>query len=145
MKKIVTLSLLILGWEIAFCQKPSNTSEESMRKIIADKIATYNKQDWVGEKKTLSDSVKVYEFPNTLRDSTADGLISRHSKTFAKYPKNKAEIFDIYIVGNKAILKEKITGRGEPFYSALIYEFDNDKIVKIWFISNSPTTQRSKN
>ena len=98
MKKLTTFLLMSLSWTIAFCQKPSNTSEESMRKIIADKIATYNKQDWVGEKKTLSDSVKVYEFPNTLRDSTADGLISRHSKTFAKYPKNKAEIFDIYIL-----------------------------------------------
>ena len=134
-----------LSWTIAFCQKASNTSEESIRKIITDKIASYNKQDWAGEKKTLSDNVKVYEFPNTLRDSTADDLISRHSKTFAKYPKNKAEIFDIYIVGNKAILKEKIAGRGEPFYSALIYEFDNDKVVNIWFISNSSRTQRPKN
>lgn len=144
MKKLTAFLLMTMSWTLAFCQKPSNTSEESMRKIIADKIATYNKQDWAGEKKTLSDSVKVYEFPNVIRDSTSDGLISRHSKTFAKYPKNNAEIFDIYIVGNRAILKEKITGRGEPFYSALIYEFDNDKIVKIWVISNSPTTQRPK-
>ena len=134
-----------LSQTIAFCQKPSNTSEEFIRKIITDKISSYNNQDWAGEKKTLSDSVKVYEFPNTLRDSTADDLISRHSKTFAKYPKNKAEIFDIYIVENKAILKEKVTGRGAPFYTALIYEFDNDKIVNIWFISNSQTTQRPKN
>lgn len=134
-----------LSWGIVFSQKPSNTSEESIRKIISDKITSYNNQDWAGEKKTLSDSVKVYEFPNTLRGSSADDLISRHSKTFSKYPKNEAEILDIYIVGNKAILKEKVTGRGEPFYSALIYEFNNDKIVNIWFISNSQTTQRPKN
>ena len=134
MIKLTAFLLLTMSWTITFSQHTSNTSEESIRKIIADKVATYNKQDWAGEKKTLSDSVKVYEFPNAIRDSTSDGLISRHSKTFAKYPKNKAEIFDIYIVGNKAILKEKITGRGEPFYSALIYEFDNDKIVKIWVI-----------
>jgi hypothetical protein len=131
MKKLATFLLMTLSWTIAFCQMPSNTSEESMREIIAAKISTHNNQDWTGEKKTLSDSVKVYEFPNAIRDLTSDGLISRHSKTFAKYPKNKAEIFDIYIVGNKAILKEKVTGRGEPFYSALIYEFDNDKIEKI--------------
>lgn len=39
----------------------------------------------------------------------------------------------------------KSNGRGEPFYAVNIYEFDNSKIVKIWFISNSSTTQRSKN
>ncbi len=39
---------------------------------------------------------------NSLRDSTAEGLIARYPKTFAKYPKNKIKIIDIYIVGNKA-------------------------------------------
>lgn len=59
MKKLTGFLLMTLSWTIAFCQKPSNTSEESMRKIIADKIATYNIQDWAGEKKTLSDSAKA--------------------------------------------------------------------------------------
>jgi len=61
-----------------------------------------------GRKKGLSDSVKVYEFPNSLRDSTAEDLISRYPKTFAKYPKNKAEIFDIYIVATKQFAKRKL-------------------------------------
>jgi hypothetical protein len=85
-----------------------------MRKIIQDGISSYNNQDWTRVKKGLSDDVKVYEFPNSLRDSSADQLISHYPQTFAKYPKNRAEIFDICIVGNKAICKEKITGRGDP-------------------------------
>ena len=88
---------------------------------------------------------KVYEFPNTLRDSSADELISHYPKTFAKYPNNKAEVIDITVIGNKVILKQKITGRGAPFYAINIYEFVNNKIAKIWFISNSPTTPRPKN
>ena len=96
-------------------------------------------------KKFHSDSIKVYEFPNSLRDSTADALIARYPKTFAKYPKNKIETIDITIIGNKAIIKDQVKGRGEPFYAVNIYEFDNNKIVKIWFISNSSTTQRPKN
>ena len=96
-------------------------------------------------KKFHSDSVKVYEFPNTLRDSTVEDLIARYPKTFEKYPQNKIIISDIFIVGNKAIIKQKVTGRGEPFYAVNIYEFENDKIIKIWFISNSSTTQRPRN
>jgi hypothetical protein len=145
MNKLITLLILILGWETAFCQNISNTSEESIRKIIKDKNASYNRQDWASIKKIHSDNIKVYEFPNSLRDSTVESLIARYPKTFAKYPKSKIKIIDIYIVGNKAIIRQKVTGRGEPFYTVNIYEFDNNKIVKIWFISNSPTTQRPKN
>lgn len=145
MKKIIILSLLVFGWQITFCQDTYNTSDESMRKIIKDKNAAYHRQDWAGMKMFLADSIKVYEFPNSLRDSTAEGLIARYPKTFAKYPKNKIRTIDITIVGNKAIIKDKVTGRGEPFYAVNIYEFHNNKIVKIWFISNSPTTQRPKN
>lgn len=133
-----------LSWTTSYCQTISNTSDSSMRKIIEDGIASYNNQDWIGVKKGLSDSVKVYEFPGTIRDSSADELISHYPKTFAKYPNNKAEIIDMTVIGNKVILKQKITGRGVPFYTVNIYEFDKNRISKIWFISNSPTTPRPK-
>ena len=145
MKKLIFISLLILGWGTSFCQSISNTSEESMRQIINDKNAAYNRQDWASIKKFHSDSVKVYEFPNSLRDSTVQDLIARYPKTFEKYPKNKIKTKDITIVGNKAIIKDKVTGRGKPFYAVNIYQFDDNRIVKIWFISNSSTTQRPKN
>ena len=145
MKKLIFLSLLILSWVTTFCQNTSNTSDESIRKIIHDKNTAYNKQDWASMKIFHSDSVKVYEFPNSLRDSTVDDLIARYPKTFEKYPNNKINISEIFIVGNKAVIKQEVTGRGEPFYAINIYEFDKNKIVKIWFISNSSTTQRPKN
>ncbi|MFY7840879.1 MAG: hypothetical protein ACOVP7_11425 [Lacibacter sp.] len=144
MKKLILLSLLMLGWQITFCQSTSTTSNESIIKMINDKNAAYHRQDWASMKIFIADSIKVYEFPNSLRDSTADGLIARYPKTFAKYPNNKITTIDITVIGNKAIIKDEVTGRGEPFYAVNIYEFDNDKIVKIWFISNSSTTQRPK-
>lgn len=145
MKNLIILLLLMFSGGAAFCQISSGTSEESMRKIINDKNTAYNRQDWASMKKFHSDSVRVYEFPNTLRDSTARDLIARYPKTFEKFPQNRIEVKDITIVGNKAVIKQEVTGRGEPFYAINIYEFDNDKIVKIWFISNSSTTQRPKN
>ena len=145
MKKQIILLILIFSGTISYCQSVPNTSDSSMRKIIQDGITSYNNQDWAGVKRGLSDNVKVYEFPNTLRDSSADELISHYPKTFAKYPNNKAEIIDITVIGNNVILKEKITGRDEPFYAINIYEIANNQIVKIWFISNSPTTPRPKN
>lgn len=145
MKKLFILLLFVLGYEVTFCQSYSDTSAETMIKIINDKNTAYNRQDWISMKSFHADSVKVYEFPNLLRDSTAEGLIARYPKTFEKYPNNKIKVLDVLIVGNKAIIKQKVTGRGKPFYAMNIYEFDNNKIVKIWFLSNSPTTQRSKN
>jgi len=145
MNKLIILSLLMFGGGAALCQTSSGTSEESMRRIINDKNTAYNRQDWASMKQFHSDSVRVYEFPNTLRDSTARDLIARYPRTFEKYPQNRIEVKDITIVGDKAVIKQEVTGRGEPFYAINIYEFDNDKIVKIWFISNSSTTQRPKN
>jgi hypothetical protein len=144
MKRLIAFLITVTSCTMTYCQDLSNTPEDAMRKILTDGIAAYNKQDWPGIKKGLADSVKVYEFPNTLRDSSADELISHYPITFAKYPNNKAEIIDITVIGNKIILKQKITGRDVPFFSINIYEFDNNKIAKIWFISNSPTTPRPK-
>lgn len=145
MKKNILLTVLIFACVSTYCQPSVNTSEKYMRKIIEDKNAAYNRQDWAAMESFHVDTVRVYEFPNTLRDSTAEGLVARYPTTFAKYPKNKIKIADISIVGNKAIIKQKVKGRGKPFYAINIYEFDNNKIVKIWFISNSATTQRPKN
>jgi hypothetical protein len=144
MKKLIILTLVILSREITFCQTASNTSDETIQKLIYEKNETYNRQDWAGIKNFHADSIRVYEFPNLLRDSTVVDLIARYPKTFEKYPTNKIEVLDITILGNKAIIKQQVTGRGEPFLSVNIYEFDKNKIVKIWFISNSPTTQRPK-
>lgn len=144
MKRLLILSVWILGWETAMSQNMPNTSEETIRKIIHDKNASYNRQDWASMKVYHADSVRVYEFPDNLRDSTVEDLIARYPKTFEKYPKNKIKISDITVLGNKAIITQKVTGRDEPFDAVNIYEFDNDKIVKIWFISNSSTTQRPK-
>jgi len=145
MKILIILTLLLFGNETIYSQSLSNTSDETIKNIIHEKNDAYNRQDWAVMKKFHSDSVKVYEFPNTLRDSTVEDLIARYPKTFEKYPQNKIIISDIFIVGNKAIIKQKVTGRGEPFYAVNIYEFENDKIIKIWFISNSSTTQRPRN
>lgn len=131
MQKLIIILLLTFFWAKAFCQSYPNTTEETMRKIIKDKNAAYNRQDWASIKKFHADSVKVYEFPNSLRDSTAEGLIASYPNTFKKYPKNKIETKDITIVGNKAIIKDKVTGRGKPFYAVNIYQFDNNRIVKI--------------
>jgi hypothetical protein len=145
MKKLTIFLITAFSWTMTYCQNISNTPEDSMRKIITDGIAAYNNQDWAGVKKGLADNVKVYEFPNKLRDSSAAELISHYPKTFAKYPNNKSEIIDITVIGNKLILKQKITGRGDSFYTLNIYEIVNSKIENIWFISNSPTTPRPKN
>ena len=130
---------------VIYSQNNSDAVRSTMISMINKSIEYYNSQNFAELGKVYADTVKVYEFPNTLRDSSFVQLISHYPQTFAKYPNNRAEIFDITIVGNKAICKERISGRGEPFETVLIYEFDKIKIVKIWFISNSSTTPRPGN
>lgn len=145
MKRII-ISLTILLCHLTICaQNNSDTSETEMKKMINTLSDYYNNQNFENLPEVLSDSLKVFEFPDKLRSSNLAQVISQWKKTFEKYPQNKAEIFDIYIVGNKAILKERILGRGESFETVLIYEFVNGKIIKVWFISDSPTTARAKN
>jgi len=144
MKQFALLLLLIIIPFFSIAQK-TGTAKSTMIQVINKSIELYNAQNFAALKNVYADNVRVYEFPNTLRDSSLAQLISHYPNTFSKYPNNKAEIFDINIIGNKAICKERITGRGEPFETVLIFEFDKSKIVKVWFISNSSTTPRPGN
>lgn len=144
MKKVIISLTIMLCHLTIYSQNNSDASELEMTKMINTLSEYYNNQKFTNLSEILSDSLQVFEFPDKLRSSNLDQVISQWKKTFIKYPKNKAEIFDIYIVGNKAILKERIYGRGEPFETVLIYEFSNGEIIKVWFISNSPTTVRAK-
>jgi len=144
MKQFALLLLLIIISFFSIAQK-TGTAKSTMIQVINKSIELYNAQNFAALKNVYADNVRVYEFPNTLRDSSLARLISHYPNTFSKYPNNKAEIFDINIIGNKAICKERITGRGEPFETVLIFEFDKSKIVKVWFISNSSTTPRPGN
>jgi hypothetical protein len=55
-----------------------------MIQMINRSIELYNAQNFAALKNVYADDVRVYEFPNTLRDSSLPQLISHHPNTFAK-------------------------------------------------------------
>jgi hypothetical protein len=59
-------------------------------------------------------------------------LIDRFKSNFKKFPENHAEVLSVIVSSNKAVIKEKITGRGEPIFVVVVFEIQNDQIVRIW-------------
>jgi hypothetical protein len=48
-------------------------------------------------------------------------LIDRFKSNFKKFPENHAEVLSVIVSSNKAVIKEKITGRGEPIFVVVVF------------------------
>ena len=111
-------------------------TESEMKQVIKNEFKFYNKQDFIEMRKLFSDDFKAYNFPDgtTVKVSNPDDLMKRYAGIFTEFPKNQVEMLEIIIMGNKAFVKEKITGRKEPIIAMAIFEIENFKITKNWLI-----------
>ena len=74
MKQFALLLLLIIIPFFSIAQK-TGTAKSTMIQVINNSIELYNAQNFAALKNVYADYVRVYEFPNTLRDSSLAKLI----------------------------------------------------------------------
>ncbi|WP_174727502.1 nuclear transport factor 2 family protein [Mesobacillus harenae] len=106
-----------------------------IEKIVQDQIEFYNHGDLEGFASTYADHITVYTFPdNTVTLRGKQELMDRYRETFKK--KMYAEIRNRSVVGNKVIDWEIATNglTGEKASLMAIYEIEDNRITKVWFI-----------
>lgn len=128
MKKLFFFLFLLTN--LTFAQ-----SQEITPEILAQKqLNGYNSRDIEAFLEPYADDVEVYIFPNTLRSKGKDEMRKSYDAYFSKTPNLHCEIKNRIIQGNTVIDKEYITGTGKPFEAIAIYQIENNKIKRVYFV-----------
>lgn len=111
---------------------------EKISEMLAQKqLDAYNRQNLEEFLAVYSDDVVIMDFPeNKVTANGIDEMRTRYGKLFKEHPNNHAELLARIVHGNKVVDHELVTGRenSEPKKAVAIYEIENEKIAKVWFL-----------
>lgn len=128
MKKIFVLCFLLSS--AVFAQKQEMTPETLAQK----QLEAYNAHNINAFLEPYADDVEIYLFPNKLLYKGKDAMRKEYGEFFKNASKLHCELKNRIVQGNTVIDKEYITGAGEPFEAVAIYQIENNKIKKVYFI-----------
>jgi len=116
--------------------KPDTLIRETPLALVQRQLNAYNAHNLDAFLEPYADDVELYDFPNTL--VTKGKAEMRKQYTFLNnVPELHCEIKERIIQGNTIIDKESVTGFGnKPLEATAIYQIENNKIKKVFFISN---------
>jgi len=107
--------------------------------ILAQRqLDAYNKQDIEAFLEVYANDVEVRTFPaNELTYQGIDLMRARYSALFEQNPNQHAALLSRIVKGNIVIDHEHVTGRtsGEESEAIAMYEIEQGKISKVWFVS----------
>lgn len=128
MKKILILFILLSS--AVFAQKQETTPE-----VLAQKqLEAYNAHDIDAFLEPYADDVEIYGFPDKLLYKGKETMRKDYGEFFKNTPKLHCELKNRIIQGNRVIDKEYVTGAGKPFEAVAVYQIENNKIKKVYFI-----------
>jgi hypothetical protein len=81
-----------------------------------------------------ADDVEIYNFSNTLLMKGKEEMRKSYQKYFESTPKLHCELKNRIVQGNTVIDHEYITGVNMPFTAVAIYQIENGKIKKVYFV-----------
>jgi imidazolonepropionase-like amidohydrolase len=114
-----------------------NTEEllsPSPETLVQQQLNAYNVRDLEAFIAPYSDSVELYNFPNTLIAKGKEQMKNGYVEMFKNTPDLHCEIVKHIVMGNTIIDHERISGFGNNKIEAIvIYEIEKGKIVRVYF------------
>ncbi|MFV8827518.1 nuclear transport factor 2 family protein [Alkalihalobacterium sp. APHAB7] len=110
--------------------------ENIAEKLAQTQLDAYNRQNLEDFLTVYSEDVEIYEFPSTLIYKGIEKMRERYGQLFQANPNQHAALLSRMVNNNMVIDHEHVTGRanGVDVHAIAIYEVENDKITKVWFI-----------
>jgi uncharacterized protein (TIGR02246 family) len=109
----------------------------SNRLTIAElMIAAYNAQDVDAYVALMTDDACEASYRGAVVREGKEGTRAGLKAMFAEFPENRAEIITSYVLGDYAVLHEKVyrSSTAEPFEVMSVYSFEGDKCSRVEFI-----------
>ncbi|MEM0992673.1 MAG: nuclear transport factor 2 family protein [Bacteroidota bacterium] len=126
---------------LTFCSfgQNLNTSQaqalESPAKLAQMQLDAYNARNIEDFLKPYADSVKIYNFPNTLIMDGKSAMRTAYASMFQRTVNLHCELVNRMVMGDTVIDQERVTGIGdEPLKAIAIYKIRAGEIVEVYFI-----------
>jgi hypothetical protein len=132
MKQFIFFLCLLVS-SITFSQQPT-IQTETPEKLAQKQLDGYNAHNIDAFVEPYADDVEIYNFPNTLLMKGKEEMRKSYQKYFESTPKLHCELKNRVVQGNTVIDHEYITGVNTPFTAVAIYQIDNGKIKKVYFV-----------
>ncbi len=103
--------------------------------LVQQQLNAYNMRDMEAFLAPYSDSVVLYDFPNTLSIKGKDAMRKGYAGMFANIKNLHCQLINRIVEGNTVIDQESVTGFGPvPFKAVAIYTIANGKIAEVRFV-----------
>lgn len=102
--------------------------------IVQKQLDAYNKRDLDTFLNTYSKTAKIYSYSGELRSEGIDAMRSGYADLFNSTPDLHCEILNRIVIGNTVIDEESIIANGKIISAVLVYEVENDSIIKATII-----------
>jgi hypothetical protein len=131
--KLFIFLLCFFTSNILFAQQ-TIIQTETPEKLAQKQLDGYNALNIEAFLEPYADDVEIYSFPNTLRMKGKEEMRKSYQKYFESTPKLHCELKNRIVQGNTVIDHEYITGVNTPFTAVAIYQIENGKIMKVYFV-----------
>jgi len=102
--------------------------------IVQKQLDAYNARDIDGFMDTYTDDISLFNYPSEKRSQGQEEIRKGYADFFTTTPDLHCEVKNRIVIGNKVIDEEIITANGNTFSAVAIYEVDNGKISKVYFL-----------
>lgn len=110
--------------------QPASASPEAVVRAYADAA---NRHDLDGFLALYAPDIRKYRFPAEFRGEGLQRYREAYAKSFAANPELKVEILDLFVLGDKVVSYDRVTGLagGRIADEVTVYEVRDGKIVNI--------------
>ena len=132
---INTIVLILSLFTSLIAVSQDSIIKQSPEEIVQEQVEGYNALNIDVFMAPYSDSLEIYEFPNTLLVKGKNNIKERYQRKFESTPNLHCEIVSRIVNGNIVIDQERITGlaNGKIMEAIAIYVIEKGKIQKVYF------------
>ena len=114
--------------------KPSEIIPETPEALVQRQLNAYNVGNIEAFLEPYADDVELYDYPNTLVGKGKENMRLEYGEMFAKTPNLHCEIKGRIVQGNRVIDKESVRFNNQTIEATVLYEIENNKIKRVYFI-----------
>ncbi len=116
---------------------PEEVLKDSPEDLAQRQLNAYNFRNIDGFLEPYADDVEVYTFPNTLRFKGKEAMRKSYAPMFENTPNLHCELVNRIVQGNTVIDQERVQFGSKILEAVAIYQIENGKIKKVYFISKN--------
>ena len=113
---------------------PNDLVKDTPEILAQRQLNAYNFRNIEAFLEPYADDVELYTYPNTLISKGKEEMRKRYGERFKNTPNLHCELKGRIVQGNIVIDKEHVISGDKIIDATVIYQIENDKIKKVYFI-----------